>query len=322
MTSTSAVSHACSSLKQTSTTGNTSSQPVDLDDNKEAVLPDPSISSLSVSLSSMRLVLALVVILGAVDAFVAPTAKRLPRQTRRYASSDGNDLAQEQALTRRVTNHGSKGGESSLQSSGMGRLTASVGLAAALLLSDPTSSQQAQAYEPTDFASETVTSTLQALKESAGNSEETYKVFEQMNDIITEGKGVGGAINYQGIQLERGYVADEDTSIYNPGLTLLTESEKERMVEAVVVSRKIGMEKGDWTPTNQAAFEFLRTKLDPLHVNELRGYLKIVPFYAAAVYLAVLAVQQMLRDFFPAAYIVGVLAICAPILLLVAIGPS
>jgi hypothetical protein len=271
----------------------------------------------------MRLFLALVVTLGAAEAFVAPHEILLPRQTLRYASShDGKDLTQEEAFTRRVTSQESEEDDASLHSPGVGRLAASVGLAAALLLSDPTSSQQAQAYEPTDFASETVQSTLQALRQSAGNSEETYKVFEQMNDIITEGKGVGGAINYQGIQLERGYVADEDTTIYNPGLTLLTESEKERMVEAVVASRKIGLEKDDWTPKNQAAFEFLRTKLDPFHVNELRGYLKIVPFYAAAVYLAVLAVQQLLREFFPAAYIVGVLAIFAPILLLVAIGPS
>jgi hypothetical protein len=29
----------------------------------------------------------------------------------------------------------------------------------------------------------------------------------------------------EGVQLDRGYIADEDTAIYNPGLTLLTESD-------------------------------------------------------------------------------------------------
>ena len=91
-------------------------------------------------------------------------------------------------------------------------------------------------------------------------------------------------------------------------------------MEAVVANRKFALQKGDWPRTNQLAFEFLRVKLDPFHVAELRGYLQILPFYAAAVYLGVLAVQQFLRDFFPAAYIVGVVAIFAPAIFLVALG--
>jgi hypothetical protein len=182
----------------------------------------------------------------------------------------------------------------------------------------------AMAYDPTDYASETVQSTIRALKDTAGNAEATYKVYEEMNSIITEGKGVGGSINYKGVQLDRGYVADEDTSIYNPGLTLLTESEKERLVEAVILNRKVALQQHpeEWTQTNQLAFEFLRQKLDPFHVTELRGYLGVLPFYAAAIYLGVLAVQQVARDFFPAAYIVGVVAVVAPALILLALGPS
>ena len=195
-------------------------------------------------------------------------------------------------------------------------------LGAALMLTTMSPTTSAFAYDASDYASETVQSTIKALKDTAGNAEETYKVYEEMNSIITEGKGVGGAINYKGVQLDRGYVADEDTSIYNPGLTLLTESEKERLVEAIVANRKLALQKGDWPELNQSAFEFLREKLDPFHVAELRGYLQILPFYAAAVYLAVLAVQQFVRDFFPAAYIVGVVAIFAPALFLVALGPS
>ena len=92
----------------------------------------------------------------------------------------------------------------SSRSSNLARLAASAGLGTALLFASPSFQQTALAYDPTDYASETVQSTIKALKDSAGNSEETYKVFEEMNSIITEGKGVGGAINYKGIQLERG----------------------------------------------------------------------------------------------------------------------
>lgn len=82
---------------------------------------------------------------------------------------------------------------------------ASVGLGTALLFTSPSLGQTAAwAYDPSDYASETVQSTITGLKDSAGNAEETYKVFEEINSIITEGKGVGGALNYKGVQLERG----------------------------------------------------------------------------------------------------------------------
>jgi hypothetical protein len=122
--------------------------------------------------------------------------------------------------------------------------------------------------------------------------------------------------------LDRGYIADEDTAIYNPGLSLLTESEKERLVEAVIESRKAGLSKESWTENNQVAYEFLKERLDPLHIVELRGYLGVVPIYGAILYLAVLAVQQLARELFPTAYIVAVAAIFAPIILLVVLGPQ
>jgi hypothetical protein len=56
----------------------------------------------------------------------------------------------------------------------------------------------------------------------------------------------------EGVQLNRGYIADEDTAIYNPGLSLLTESEKERLVEAVISSRKAGLAAESWTNDNQS----------------------------------------------------------------------
>jgi hypothetical protein len=122
--------------------------------------------------------------------------------------------------------------------------------------------------------------------------------------------------------LDRGYIADEDTAIYNPGLSLLTESEKERLVEAVIDSRKAGLSKNSWTENNQSAYEFLKEKLDPLHTVELKGYLGVIPLFGAVLYLAVLAVQQLARELFPTAYIAAAAAIFAPIALLVALGPQ
>ena len=177
-----------------------------------------------------------------------------------------------------------------------------------------------QAYDDSDYASDTVQAAVSSLKRAAGNTADTFKAYEDVAAIITEGKGVGGEINYKGVELNRGYVADEDTSIYNPGLTLLTESEKERLVEAVMDARQVGLQKDQWNEDNQFAFEFLREKLDPYHMNELRGYLKVVPFLAGVLYLGVLAVQQLFRPFFPVAYIAAVLVIFGPAVFLVLTG--
>ena len=54
----------------------------------------------------------------------------------------------------------------------------------------------AVAYEASDYASETVTGVVSALKASGSNAADTFKVFEDIAAIITEGKGVGGSINY------------------------------------------------------------------------------------------------------------------------------
>ena len=52
------------------------------------------------------------------------------------------------------------------------------------------------AYVDSDYASETVQAAVQKLKDSSGNIEETFKTYETIADIITEGTGVGGMINY------------------------------------------------------------------------------------------------------------------------------
>lgn len=117
-------------------------------------------------------------------------------------------------------------------------------------------------------------------------------------------------------------MADEDTSIYNPGLTLLTESEKERLVEAIIQSRKDGLSKGQWSENNEYAYEYLKWTLDPLHMAELSGFLNFVPIYGAILYLTVLAIQQNFRGLFTSAYLVGVAAFFVPVIALIAAGPQ
>lgn len=94
------------------------------------------------------------------------------------------------------------------------------------------------------------------------------------------------------------------------------------MVEAVIDARKAGLSKGEWSENNEFAYEFLKERLDPLHINELSGFLGFVPIYGAVLYLGVLAVQQFARGLFPAAYLIGVAAFFGPILALVAAGPQ
>mmetsp|Transcript_12503 Transcript_12503/g.16445 ORF Transcript_12503/g.16445 Transcript_12503/m.16445 type:complete len:257 (+) Transcript_12503:109-879(+) len=198
------------------------------------------------------------------------------------------------------------------------RCAATASLCALLTVTTPS----AQAYDPVDYASDTVKSTVQLLKNSNGDVEATFKAYEILADIITEGTGVGGAVNYKGVQLDRGYVADEDTAVYNPGLSLLTESEKDRLLAAVIDARKAGVAAKTWNGDVELGFSYLKTRLDPLHVYELKGYLGVFPFYAAVVYVAVLGVQQFLRDSFPAAYFAGVAALFIPALGFIALGPQ
>ena len=123
-----------------------------------------------------------------------------------------------------------------------------------------------------------------------------------------------------GVKLERGFVADEDTTIYNPGLSLLTESEKDKIVNAVIQNRKENKAKKTWSTDNEFAFDFLKTKLDPLHMAELKGYLGVLPIYGAAVYVVALGVQQFARDLFAPAYVISAVAIFLPALALILKG--
>jgi hypothetical protein len=78
---------------------------------------------------------------------------------------------------------------------------ASLSLAIALTVATATTAitttpQAAYAYIPSDYASDTVQTVIQDLKKASGNGDETFKVYESIAGIITEGKGVGGMVNF------------------------------------------------------------------------------------------------------------------------------
>jgi len=188
-----------------------------------------------------------------------------------------------------------------------------------IVFNSPLFSAPAFAFE--DYASDTVAAAVQNLNDAVGDKDKSFLALKNVAEIITDGKGVGGSLSYSGVQLERGLVADEDTSIYNPGLTLLSESEKQSLVDAVIQNRKSNMLQNSWSEDNQRGYAFLKQNLDPFHTVELKGYLKILPYYGAAVYLVTLFVQQNARQLFTAAYIAGVVAIFAPVIVLISNGP-
>ena len=64
------------------------------------------------------------------------------------------------------------------------------------LLLTPFLPATANAYEETDYASETVTNVVSALKQNAGDVDATFGTLEEVAKIITEGKGVGGSLSY------------------------------------------------------------------------------------------------------------------------------
>lgn len=212
-------------------------------------------------------------------------------------------------------------------------VTASLGFGIALFISTICSIGAAPSivygYGESQYLSDAVKVAVQAVDEasvSKGTSkDDLVRAYENIAEIITEGKGVGGAINFQGVQLDRGFVSDEDTTIYNPGLTLLTETEKDRLVEAIVKSKKQRLSDDNsaesWSDDLQAGYTFLRDRLDPLHMYELRGYLSILPWYGAFMYLVALGIQQLAREVFPIAYIACAAAVFLPIAVLVVLGP-
>ena len=69
------------------------------------------------------------------------------------------------------------------------------------------------AYEQSDYASETVTQAVKLLKSAQGNADSTFSAYEEVAAIITEGKGVGGNINYRKYYVEFTIVVMMNTSL-------------------------------------------------------------------------------------------------------------
>ena len=59
-----------------------------------------------------------------------------------------------------------------------------------------TTAAPVNAYEESDYASETVTNVVASLKSNAGDVDGTFATLEEVAKIITEGKGVGGSLSY------------------------------------------------------------------------------------------------------------------------------
>ena len=182
-----------------------------------------------------------------------------------------------------------------------------------------------------DYASTTITQVISQLQGST-DAKSTYSILEEISKIITEGKGIGGTITYNsGITLGAGVqITDEDTTIYNPGLTLLTASEKDNLVSAMIDNRNTGLTilpqdgggvGGGWSTENESAFQYIKGLLDPLHMHELSGYLSILPYWGGVLYLVAIFAQKNIRDVFPLVYGLCAMGIFLPILVLIVSGP-
>jgi hypothetical protein len=75
-------------------------------------------------------------------------------------------------------------------------LVASTLLATSLALAVASNPLPVQAYESSDYASDTVQEAVQKLKQASGNAEESFEAYEDIAAIISEGRGVGGMVNY------------------------------------------------------------------------------------------------------------------------------
>ena len=72
-------------------------------------------------------------------------------------------------------------------------LTAAITLSSTTTVLPPTPAHA----ESLDYAAEdTIDIVLRNLKDATGDTAKSFKVFESINDIITEGTGVGGSLSY------------------------------------------------------------------------------------------------------------------------------
>ena len=85
------------------------------------------------------------------------------------------------------------------------------------------------------------------------------------------------------------------------------------MLTASIVEIKRDMiSSNTWDDKLEWGYGFLKSKLDPLHTYELKGYFAKFPFLVAAGYLVATASQVVFRDFFPVVYGLCVAGVVLP----------
>ena len=100
----------------------------------------------------------------------------------------------------------------------------------------------------------------------------------------------------------------------------MTESEKSSLVDGMIANRKANVVTKTWNEENESAFYSLKSRLDPLHMVELKGYLKLFPFVGGAMYVVALGIQQLARGLFEVGYVVSALVVFLPVFLFIVIG--
>jgi hypothetical protein len=63
------------------------------------------------------------------------------------------------------------------------------------------------AYEDSDYASDTVTAAIESLRNAGSDPKLTFQSYENIAAIITEGRGVGGSINYRKLETSLWHVS-------------------------------------------------------------------------------------------------------------------
>jgi hypothetical protein len=86
---------------------------------------------------------------------------------------------------------------------GFQNAVASTVIASTLAFTPLMAPTSAVAYETNDYAGETVTAVVGDLKTAGSNAADVFKTYETIAGIITEGRGVGGSINYGEFSLWR-----------------------------------------------------------------------------------------------------------------------
>mmetsp|Transcript_2776 Transcript_2776/g.5775 ORF Transcript_2776/g.5775 Transcript_2776/m.5775 type:complete len:237 (+) Transcript_2776:22-732(+) len=155
-----------------------------------------------------------------------------------------------------------------------------------------------------------VSSSVSALRSTAGKPKESLGAMREVYEIITEGKGLPG------MEGRSGLVSEDDTSVYNPGLSILSQYEKSEILGALSDNRDGGLSARTWTTEEDDQYKFIRGKLDPLRMTQLAGYLGVMPVVGAVAYVGAIAVQQLARPLFTVAYIVAAAVTFGPIVYL------